>query len=524
MPFKKLKTQKGIALALTLLTLAVLAVIGFGMTSISISESRSIRNQINSTRSYYLARMGVTRALSELGWDDYWGTDGTQYYFANGADDSEGAYRVDVWNSPLHTTSSDRLWKVTSTGEFNGASRTVVAWVTKESFASFAYFTNEEKLPNGNAIRFVTGDQLKGRVHTNGYFTMGGHPEFSDRVTSANIISFLPKQEGESIDDYFDRLQYDSFFDPVTRTYKADWSGGRTSDRSKYHHCDEEFNYDNYSPVALDDSPGFVFRGGQNPIPLPDDIVDIDEEADESNHYQGRDMNSDGDFGDDNDLPVKVTFNEDGTVDILEPTGVETETQMVQKYGWYKYNGKWYYGYYWEEEETEVVQYTSHQVSDPDNQGLLIHVEGKLEVEGGRVKGRYTLGATEDINIKDDVTYVDENVHVLGLVSENDIVIDTDPWVVEDIEIHASLMAISGSMYVKDYNDGVKRGTLRIFGGVIQNVRGAVGTGGASSNGTGYLKDYEFDSKLINIPPKSFPCTGNLKVIALFDSAALGNQ
>ncbi|MFP4499338.1 MAG: hypothetical protein ACLFQV_14105, partial [Vulcanimicrobiota bacterium] len=178
----------------------------------------------------------------------------------------------------------------------------------------------------------------------------------------------------------------------------------------------------------------------------------------------------------------------------------------------------------WEEEETEVVQYTSHQVSDPDNQGLLIHVEGKLEVEGGRVKGRYTLGATEDINIKDDVTYVDENVHVLGLVSENDIVIDTDPWVVEDIEIHASLMAISGSMYVKDYNDGVKRGTLRIFGGVIQNVRGAVGTGGASSNGTGYLKDYEFDSKLINIPPKSFPCTGNLKVIALFDSAALGNQ
>ena len=53
------------------------------------------------------------------------------------------------------------------------------------------------------------------------------------------------------------------------------------------------------------------------------------------------------------------------------------------------------------------------------------------------------------------------------------------------------------------YADGVKLGTLHVRGSIAQRWRGIVGTGGSS--GTGYLKDYGYDSRLTFTSPPYFP-------------------
>ena len=67
-------------------------------------------------------------------------------------------------------------------------------------------------------------------------------------------------------------------------------------------------------------------------------------------------------------------------------------------------------------------------------------------------------------------------------------------------EIDAAILAINHSFIVDSYNCGSQLGTLTVKGAIAQKYRGAVGTSG----GTGYLKNYEYDERLHTIAPPSF--------------------
>ncbi len=67
-------------------------------------------------------------------------------------------------------------------------------------------------------------------------------------------------------------------------------------------------------------------------------------------------------------------------------------------------------------------------------------------------------------------------------------------------KIEAALLAIKHSFIVDNYNCGSQLGTLNVIGAIAQKYRGAVGTTGNS----GYLKNYEYDNRLKNTEPPSF--------------------
>jgi len=71
---------------------------------------------------------------------------------------------------------------------------------------------------------------------------------------------------------------------------------------------------------------------------------------------------------------------------------------------------------------------------------------------------------------------------------------------IENIVIDAAILAINHSFIVDNYRCGKSLGTLTVRGAIAQNYRGAVGTSG----GTGYLKNYEYDERLHTIEPPSF--------------------
>jgi hypothetical protein len=168
---------------------------------------------------------------------------------------------------------------------------------------------------------------------------------------------------------------------------------------------------------------------------------------------------------------------------------------------------------------------------NPNFKGV-VFVDGKVVISG-RLRGRITLAATNDIIIGDDILYVTNPGTVscddiLGLFSGTDVVIadntlnspvnHSSQWRTYDDTsdelVNAVVLALDN---FRAHNHTTSQGTnqpcggtpwargcLRLTGGVIQRTRGAVGTTGQ----TGYLKRYDYDQCAASDPPPYFPTTG----------------
>lgn len=161
----------------------------------------------------------------------------------------------------------------------------------------------------------------------------------------------------------------------------------------------------------------------------------------------------------------------------------------------------------------------------PDN-GAVFVTGGNVQVSGG-LNGQLSIGTNRDIVIADDVTYCDdprsnpESTDTLGLIAERDIVVskdvpyhDYDDDGLGDVKIDASIMALGNSFMVEEWWVGPAKGTLMVYGGIIQDYRGPVGTFGSGGKQSGYSKDYQHDPRLLENPPPFYPTTGDYIIIS----------
>ncbi len=139
----------------------------------------------------------------------------------------------------------------------------------------------------------------------------------------------------------------------------------------------------------------------------------------------------------------------------------------------------------------------------------------------GVLKGRVTVGAGNNIIIVDDLTYQGGTggADSLGLVASNSVEVyhpvrcsyywsgscyggfsnmtRPDGTYFQNPVIQAAILSLQHSFAVQLYSYGNSLGTLNVFGSIAQLYRGAVGTTG----GTGYLKNYVYDTRLRYAPP-----------------------
>ncbi|MFH1854586.1 MAG: hypothetical protein ABH815_04665 [Candidatus Omnitrophota bacterium] len=156
---------------------------------------------------------------------------------------------------------------------------------------------------------------------------------------------------------------------------------------------------------------------------------------------------------------------------------------------------------------------------------MALPINGALFVNGGDVtisgtlNGRLSVGTNRNVVIADNVTYntdprIDpESADTLGLIAEKDVIISQSaPY---DVEIDASIMALGNSFTVENWWEGSPKGTITVFGGLIQDERGPVGTFNPATNSriSGYSKDYQYDPRLITNPPPFYPTTGDYVVV-----------
>jgi hypothetical protein len=175
---------------------------------------------------------------------------------------------------------------------------------------------------------------------------------------------------------------------------------------------------------------------------------------------------------------------------------------------------------------------------NPNTKGV-IYVTGRVMLSGV-LNGRVTVASSDNIIIGDDLKYAIAPgaapclaSNMMGLLTPGYIYLadnelnapqqwgTSNGWKsyagTDDEYIQGVLLALN-SFEVEDYGAGPTaaqpcgttargRGCLYLTGGIIQRVRGAVGTTG----GTGYVKRYAYDACSFQTPPPYFPTTGRFK-------------
>ncbi|MGA2775639.1 MAG: DUF4900 domain-containing protein [Candidatus Omnitrophota bacterium] len=159
----------------------------------------------------------------------------------------------------------------------------------------------------------------------------------------------------------------------------------------------------------------------------------------------------------------------------------------------------------------------------PANGALFVN-NGNLTVSG-TLKGRLSVGASGNITIPNSIVYANDprvsgstSTDTLGIVAEQDVVIPSSaPF---NLEIDASIMALNTSFYLQNWASGSPKGTLTVFGGIIQKQRGPVGTfnGSTGTKISGYSKSYSYDKRLLDNPPPFVPTTGDYVTLSWEDA------
>ncbi len=139
-------------------------------------------------------------------------------------------------------------------------------------------------------------------------------------------------------------------------------------------------------------------------------------------------------------------------------------------------------------------------LNDPTFNGAIlgsgnVHVEGTLD-------GKATIASLSQVTIENDVLYekdpmvVPTSDDLLGLVSENNIIVADNAPNNSNCIVQASVFTRTGAFSAENFNTRPVAGELRLLGSMVQEQRGAVGTFSGSTIKSGFSKRYRYDTRL----------------------------
>lgn len=246
---KHLTQKSGFALITVLvISLVLLLIITFYLLNI-ISEAKITKNQIADSKTFYIADAGYNKALNYIKLYPGLVESGTEL---------SGTLSGIDWQAIIDLLSAEndptKIYQITIevTDPITGVRKKITAIIQIQTFAKYAYYTNQEVSAAGSTVWFVgvpsltdvlgrrswvSPDQTsQATIHTNTRFAFYGNPEFWANVESVNQTAL--------------------FYDTIT-------------------HQTYTLNADSHSPGAI---PVFKknFTRGVDSIPFPSNINSID--------------------------------------------------------------------------------------------------------------------------------------------------------------------------------------------------------------------------------------------------------
>jgi type II secretory pathway pseudopilin PulG len=352
-------------------------------------------------------------------------------------------------------------------------STTLIEAAEKQCSKTIVEKRYEKEISSGNGycdvIRFVTGDSINGPMHTNDAFVICGSPKLGGSAADPVEVSGPPKG------------------------WFSEW----------------EIENNNSSCTGYDKNFLGTLTANSSVLTPPPSNNELNLEAQAQFRFKGQ---------------VRICLNAKSMTVMTFSTSNSCASPSNVKYsGSIPSNGVVYV----ENGVCSSKKYTPFNVSyavNAENEGC-----GNAYVQG-TYTGQLTIGTYNDIIITGNLcnescsaTLPFKNEAVLGLVANNFARIyhpteikktwnqKRERWDEEcvnatgalssGVTVDAAILAISHSIIVDSYNCGDSLGTLTVHGALAQYYRGAVGTGSGS---TGYLKSYNYDSRLKYIQPPSF--------------------
>jgi hypothetical protein len=178
---------------------------------------------------------------------------------------------------------------------------------------------------------------------------------------------------------------------------------------------------------------------------------------------------------------------------------------------------------------TEAGPETTVTISTFAHNGVILANKGNLHIKG-TVNGRVTVAATGSSGLGFGNVILDDNIvyaqnpmdgssdDMLGICTENNIIIANNAANNADIEVHASIFSRTGGFMAEDYNTRPVSGTIHLVGGIQQYQRGPVGqflSGSVIIHG--FQKNYRYDKRLMYEEPPYYPRTRQLEILSWYE-------
>jgi hypothetical protein len=512
--------ERGFSLVLTVIVLFVVTALLGGAFDAVFFNSRATRNDLDQKRALLAADAGLSIYDQQLNANpNYWDTcpsggatgltglsvpgstdNGSTEYYSYKTLPATGSTGCNTSN-PIATTiepSSSAAAAGSFRAEFTGSSgkitRTIVAQFQPPSFLNYVYFTNYEigdptalnetgstantwstPVPRndnncGGAINFITGDSINGPMHSNDDLAVCGTPSFGSTSPSSP-----------------DTVEAHSIIDPNNCANTPTING---------------------APVSTTNQPT------NNPLQLPANDAQLLQVADGGNstHTNGCYTGAGCVFTGPTTIQLtgstmtvtNAAFNGgaadpnmaqpgNGVIYVTNSTCTATYSAGSAVYGNDAGCG----------DATVWGNYSSSLTIGTDNSILIngnIVQTGNISTPTAAPSGSTVLGliANKFVRVVHPVTSNCQSNTTSGPYN------GTTYTSTSNVDIDAAILALNDSFINDNFECGTPLGTLTIWGAVAQNFRGFVGTESNGQVATGYLKNYNYDTRLATLSPPSF--------------------
>lgn len=177
----KMRSQKGIAMVLALIVVAVLSVFGSATIARTVSENNLLTRQLQSGQAFWLAEAGMQKAVCAVNTGDWtgWSTAGTTRTISESLG-TVGAYAVTITN--VGSTNPT----IIVNGNANNSVRTIEGRLSRQTQSMFTYAAF------GNDFVRITGNALVDSYNsTSGYYSSHNMTRNGDIATNANTTGAI---------------------------------------------------------------------------------------------------------------------------------------------------------------------------------------------------------------------------------------------------------------------------------------------------------------------------------------------
>jgi len=185
--------EKGMGLPAVLTIIAVITVVAAALMLLAKNAVFSTKREEQKQKALYIAETGINNYLFNLNKDPEYYKTTTHPAEASWQNYGQGQYKLEVSELEnavgVEIIASGRI-DVKNNGQTNYQERKVKATIQKRSFLKYLYFTDHETVEGtGNRIWFITGDTIRGPLHSNDFININGGPVFKAKVTTARTLN-----------------------------------------------------------------------------------------------------------------------------------------------------------------------------------------------------------------------------------------------------------------------------------------------------------------------------------------------